>query len=152
MARKTQKARREPEHYVFAIEEPETTYSFSINQIDRMPGLFWEYPSLTFTGRCVFPERLVGETITARLIGSTERLDDSRHAPGWKPPGIGMLELSKRRGDFYAHVPMHSFWGMSATVTDRKNRFLLLYGPRLYRGQSMCTSMEITNRFDPEEL
>ena len=141
---------RECEHYVFEMFDPRRSYSWAINGGDLFDGLYWEHASIDFSGACIWPERLKGEVIAAALVGARVRMDPPSHHKDWRPTGIGMLELNKRQKQFYAQIPMHSFWPLSQAIERNELRVMVLYGPALYRGKSMSTSMNFEREFDPE--
>jgi hypothetical protein len=142
----------EYEHYVFQIASPRRSYSFSVNKTQIFKGLYWEHPAIRFTGQCIPPARFEGRSIKADIVGGEVENEAPKHDPNWKPLAIGSLELSKREASFYAKIPLHSFWGLSAAIQSGELPVMYLYGPALYRGKSLITNLDFETEFNPDDV
>lgn len=142
----------EYEHYVFEVTSPKRSYSFSVNKTPIFKGLYSEYPAIRFTGQCIHPARFEGRSIKADIVGGEIETEAPKHDPDWKPLAIGSLELSKREASFYAKIPLHSFWALSAAIQSGELQVMYLYGPALYRGKSLITNLYFETEFDPDDV
>ena len=151
-SRKRAKPRQITEYYIFEFQQVELDYSFSANKPLFGDGHYSEYSSLKFTALCRHPRQFIDQTVTGHITGSSDLLDPPNKPPDWKPKGVAHLELGKNRGDIYYTVPMHAFWGLQAAILAGHLRFILLYGPKLFRSRMIAISVQLTASFDPEEF
>ena len=100
-----------------------------------------------------YPPKLAGRTATLRFVGDRERLlaIPPMKDRDWRPNGIGLLELTPSRGDFYARIPMDAVWGLIAAMGQAGFSYVLLNGPSLFRSKSLCTSFSFERSVDLED-
>ena len=153
--KKTPRKRPAPttETFIFAIGGWEPEYSFAVNHSRLEDGPYWEHAGLTLTAACVYPPKLAGRTATLRFVGDRERLlaRPPMKDRDWRPTGVGLLELTPSRGDFYARIPMDAVWGLIVAMGQAGFSYVLLRGPTLFRSKSLCTSFSFERTVDLEE-
>ena len=141
------------ESYVFEIVRWEPTYSLSVDQSRDRTGPFSEHAIIEIYATCLLPRKLAGRTIQLSLAGRRDILSPPvyRHDPEWIPHCVGLLELRPSGGSFYASVPHDSLPFLLESLAHRMCRYVLLYGPPLSRGKSLCTSLELERSVDLED-
>jgi hypothetical protein len=151
MARKAAKPKPVmPVHYVFEIAGFEPTYMLSVNPRRDDDKPWWEHLSLEFATVCRLPERLAERPATFQLVADREFWTPYawRRDHDWRPLGVGLLEISPMAGRFYASIPNDSMPTFMTAMAHGLYRYVLLYGPPLKRGKSLCTSLDFRRAID----
>ena len=151
---KRRKPRYEPsEIYIFEIARWEPTYGLSVDPSRDRAGPYSEHAILEIQATCILPRKLAGRTAQFSLAGQRDFLSppDYKHDPKWTPRCIGLLELPPSGGRFYALVPHDSLPMLMASLALRMCRYILLFGPPLSRGKSLCTSLQLERSVDLED-
>ncbi len=154
MAGKTPKANPVSSiNYIFEITDFEPTYMLSVNPGADDENPWWEHASLGLSTVCRHPETIAGRPAAFELAADRAFWSPSelRHRPGWQPLGVGMLELTPRGGRFYASIPHDSLSMFLTAFANGLFRFIVLNGPPLRRGKSLCTSFEFKRAMDPAD-
>ncbi len=153
-AKKRRKPRYEPvESYVFEIVRWEPSYGFSVDQNRDREGPYREHTILEIQTSCIYPKKLAGRATHFSLSGRRGCLVPPvyRHDPEWVPRCVGMLELPPSGGRFYTSVPHDSLPALITPLVHRLYRYILLFGPPLSRGKSLCFSMQLERTVDLED-
>ena len=139
-------------HYVLEISSFEPTHRLSLNPRDYDEKPWWEHVALEITTICRLPEKVAGRPIRFELVADREFWTpyEWRKDHGWRPRTVGLLELSPTMGRFYASIPHDSMVTFMTAMAHELYRYILLYGPPLLRGKSLCTSLDFrrTINFD----
>jgi hypothetical protein len=69
----------------------------------------------------------------------------------WRPRCVGLLDLPPANGRFYASIPHESMGMLLAALTTGHYRYVLLFGPALSRGKSLCQSIHFQRTVDLAE-
>jgi hypothetical protein len=149
--KKARKARELPmQHYIFEIKGWEPSYLFSVAHGRYETECYSEYADIELEGLCVFPETLAGRVTKIMLSGRRDCLEPRilQHDPDWKPRCIGGLEMSATDGRFDATVPYDALPFLMQAIALREFRYLLAWGPALYRRKSLCTTMHFEKEVD----
>ena len=138
------------QYYIFEITGWQPSYLFSVNSDTYREGCWREYAEIDAQGVCIYPEPLVGRPAKITFSGDRECLQPTilRHQPDWKPRCVGSLEMSATDGQFYTSVPYDALSFLVQALASGAFKFVLLWGPALYRRKSLCMSMELAQSVD----
>jgi hypothetical protein len=141
------------EHFIFEISSFEHRYSVLVNPQGYEEPPYWEHSTIRIPTVCVFPAKLAGRDV---LFDVAARRDfwtpyEWRKDPNWRPRCVGQLELPLAGGRFYSSIPQESMAAFLTAMTHGLFRFILLYGPPLTRGKSLCGSMSFERAVDLDE-
>jgi hypothetical protein len=141
------------ESFVFEIVDCAPIYSLSV-AFSAKEGPYSEFAHLTLSCRCVFPKKLSGVETEIVVIGDRDCLEPEcwKADPRWKPRCIGQLEVRASRGRFNAGVPHESLVFLLVSIRQGDVRMIHLWGPPLYRGKSLCSSIRFAREFNEDDL
>jgi hypothetical protein len=141
------------ESFVFEIVNSAPTYSLNV-AFSANEGPYREFAHLTLSCRCVFPKQLSGIETKVIVIGDRDCLEPEcwKADPRWRPRCVGQLEVRASRGRFYAGIPYDSLTFLLLSIRQGDVRMIYLWGPPLYRGKSLCTSIRFERDFNEDDL
>ena len=141
------------ECYVFEIGEWKPSYILSVNRQRDRTGAFYEHIDIEIQTLCIYPKKLAGRSAQFTLSGQRNCLTPTAYQrdPDWIPNCVGLLELPPTRGRFYTAVPHESLSALITPLIHRLFHFVLLFGPPLSRGASLCSSMQFEQTVDLED-
>ena len=147
--RKTKKKEIEKEKYDIEVEDWEVYYHFGLNTAPRdlIDGVYWEYSSLTLTGKILSPI-LKTASKTRVQIRDDPQLDDH-----WKAEptvisakAIGWMQIP--RGDdtliFDCSIPSRSFQYIPSAVSSGKIKYASIFGTKLKWRQGTVSSISLS--------
>lgn len=139
--------------YIFQIAGLRPSYILSVNAGKYRETAFSEHMGIDIDAKCVFPEKLVGRTATITLAARRDSLTPEafKEDSDWIPNCIGALELTTEGGRFYTDVPHESFGALATSLLQGLLRFVVLYGPPLKRGRTLCSSMQLEHSVNLED-
>lgn len=138
-----QKPQEVTQAYIFEIADWEPAYHLSVNHDKRDKDLYWEHASVKITAKCIFPERFVGKITKIDLAGDRSLLHPFvlSYEKEWRPLCVGALSVKPEGAEFYAFVPYDAIFGVVSMLTANRWRYVLLHGPEVRRGKSLCQSI-----------
>lgn len=156
MPRRRSSRRKTPpemESYIFELRSWQPKYLLAVDRDRYTESAHSEYAHLAFEGECVHPlvhaGRVAGFTLASRrdFMAPTHSKKDL----DWKPNGLGVLELSKSRAEFYTGVPHETLVFLMNGLALNLFRYALVFGPPLKRGKSLCTTFEFLRDVNLED-
>lgn len=142
--KKQKPVRETAECYIFRIDAWKPGYIFSVDSSTHRAGPYSEHLGLEVDATCVFPGKLTGREVQISLAGRRDCLSPFAYQQDveWVPRCIGALEFPPSGGKFYTSVPHDSVAALTVSLAHHMYRYILLYGPPLSRGRSLCFSMQ----------
>jgi hypothetical protein len=103
---------------------------------------------------CAFPTRLAGRPLVFNFWGDRDHLSPPilQSNPDWIPNCVALLTLPPTGGRFYTALPTDSLGVVTMCLAHGFYRFIILYGPPLKWGKSLCSSMHWEQTFNPEDF
>jgi hypothetical protein len=140
-------------YFVFEIVNCAPTYSLNV-AFSANEGPYREFAHLTLCCRCVFPKQLSGVETEIELVGDRDCLEPEcwKADPRWKPRCIGELEVRASRGRFYAGIPYDILTFLLVSIRQGDVRMIYLWGPPLYRGKTLCSSIRFERDLNEDDL
>jgi hypothetical protein len=154
MARKTGKTPPPSlESYIFEIADFRPSYSLSVEHRKYEKRPWWEHTEIEFDSRCIFPEKLAGRTATFDLVADRNFWTPYawQKDKDWRPACVGCLELSPSHGRFYCPIAFDSLPGLLTAMAHGLYRYVLVYGPPLKRGKSLCNNLQFMRTVDLDD-
>ena len=130
------------EQFIFEIGAPSWGYLFALQHDRRVPDTYWEHQSLELAAQCFYPDRYKGREAKARLMGSRDLAERDRSRGRMEPPnGVGFIEIRGQRFEVMLSLPSDVCWHIGHAVSGGSIRYLVISGPRVFRGSAMIRSM-----------
>ena len=151
---KRRKPRQQPmQTYVFEIREWRPSYTWSVNLDKVRESPYREHLDIRVQGLCVFPAEYDGRSVEFFIMAERNAHQPSafQNDPDWSPRCVGCLVSRSNDGRFYMSIPHDSFASVLASYAHGAFRFIDVYGPRLSRGKSYCSTFHLAAAFDPED-
>jgi len=148
------KAREEYGSYIIEVADWETSYSFTINRIERLfAGSYREHLHLEIKGVLRHPSKFDGKDIKVTLLGdrtlSSQLAAEECITP--KPVSVGHLTIRGQQRDYIGSIPFDTVPLVSSLLQAKQVRFLSMSGKALFRGGASINSLHFIRDFDPEE-
>lgn len=140
---------REVEDFVFEIEKAHFLYvlnaTLSVNRFSP------ELQSLDLKARCLAPKRFRDRKVSVHLLGSEDASSSDARGSAPSRESVGVVQLGRSRAEVLASLPLERFHTYLPLILGEHIRFVLLRGPRLFRGKSICFSLHLASHVDPED-
>lgn len=151
MAKKLKARKPTHEEFVFRVQAPSTSYSFSTQIMPQERDAFWEHQSIIFMAECLYPDRFKGREAKVHLSGYRDQMDMAlRIGRDWKPEAIGWMDAGKSKFEINASLPLDACWQVGAAMAAGTITSMMLNGPVLSRGRTTLTSISFNGpEFDP---
>jgi len=137
MARRRKRAEA-PKLLIFEVLAWEPNYTFSVNRDPDRLGDYVEYLELHLDAKCVYPDKLIGRSLTVTASSRRGLFAPSRPrgAPLEESSSLGTLRLPPSGGSFYFGVPHESCSYLMSGFESHQFQFLMLSISPLARGRS----------------
>jgi hypothetical protein len=117
------------------------------------PGPYWEHKAIEITGIALSPENLKNRVVKMVFLAERRYADfiegKERHE---KPPkGVGFLNFRGGTSEVICSLPIDFFQTLPFLLHIGKFKFISMFGPALYRGESLITSFRFEQEYNPEE-
>lgn len=141
------------ESFAFEITDFEPSYMLSVNHRAYEEKPLWEHTSVVMTAVCLLPKKVAGRTARFELVAERDAWTPTswQRDHDWRPAGVGLLELPPPRGSFYAAIPFESMPTLMTALAHGLYRYILLHGPELKRGKSLCGSFHLMRAIDLDD-
>jgi len=119
---------RENDFYVIEINDWKHSYSFSLNDNERLkdlfgPGLYREHKRLELCGILLEPQKVAGKDLVVNLFGSRdmvrvlEKPEDFPHATA---KAVGGLTVRGKTREYYGSIPLDMYTVIASLLAAEK--------------------------------
>jgi hypothetical protein len=140
--------------YVFQIQDWSPSYSMRLDPKERFsPGPYWEHLKIEITGLVLSPESLKNRVVRMVFLASRNYVSfiEGSESHENTPKGIGYLNFRGSTSEVICSLPIDFFQMLPFLLHIGKFKFILMFGPKLYRGESSIISFRFEQEYNPEE-
>jgi hypothetical protein len=154
------KPARENAFYVIEINDWKHSYSFSLNDNERLkelfgPGLYRDHNLLVLSGILLEPQKIAGKDLVVNLFGSRDIvrvLEKPEGFPHASAKAVGGLTIRGKTREYCGSIPMDIFTVIANMLAVEKVKYITMFGQSLYRGKAEIHSINFEETYDQEDF